>query len=279
MVTTSVSGVRVHYDDRGEGEGAPLVFIHGAWSDAESWQPQIDRFGDERRVISYDIRGHGQTGASDRRRYSVDLFAEDLDALLDDLGVDRAVVCGLSLGSMIAQSYLASHPERVEGIVLAGAVQTFPPVSIPPMLKSLTSPIVPLGVSLATTGTRPTFEALLGSIRSVTGGPWLSRDADTRRTALESVERTSSEEFKKVFRALYRFEPPALDGVSVPALIVYGEHEAPPVKRQSDDLARTLGGRAVRVAGAGHLVNQDNPEAFNATLARFLSELDAGTGS
>lgn len=272
MTSTTLSDVQVHYDD--QGEGPPLVFVHGAWADAESWGPQVERFGDDHRTITYDLRGHGQTGASERRRYSVELFAEDLHALLDELDVDRAVICGLSLGSMIAQSYLARHPERVEGIVLAGALRTFPPIPFPTPLKYAMSPIVPLGASLTTMGTRPTFQTLLGSIRAVTGGPWLARDADVRRAALETVEETSSAEFKKIFKALYRFEPPALDDVSVPALIVYGQHEAPPVKRQSNELARTLGGRAVQISNAAHLVNQDSPEAFNETLAAFLSEIE-----
>lgn len=272
MTTASVSDIRVHYTD--SGEGPPLVFVHGAWSDAEGWQPQIEAFGDDYRTIAYDLRGHGETGPSDRQRYSVDLFVEDLEALLDELDVDRPVLCGLSLGSMIVQSYLARHPDRVEGVVLAGALQTFPPVRIPTPLKYAMSPMVPLSVSLTATGTRSTFKALLGSIRAITGGPWLSRDADTRRTALDAVEETSRGEFRKIFKALYRYEPPALDGVSVPALIVYGEHDARPVKRQSDELARTLGGRAVQIADAAHLVNQDNPEAFNETFAEFLSGLD-----
>lgn len=274
MTTASVSDMRVHYTD--SGEGLPLVFLHGAWLDAKRWQPQIEQFGDGYRPIAYDLRGHGRTGPSDHQRYSVELFAEDLEALLDQLDVDRAVLCGHSLGSMVVQSYLARHPERVEGIVLAGALQTFPPVSIPKPLKYAMSPVVPLSVSLATTGTRSTFMALLGGIRTVTGGPWLSRDADTRQAALESVEAISAEEFKKIFRALYRFEPPALDGVSVPALIVYGEHDASPVKRQSNELARTLGGRAIQIADAGHLVNHDDPEAFNDVLAEFLSKFDRG---
>lgn len=272
MTTASVSDIQVHYDD--SGEGPPLVFIHGAWLNAECWQPQIEYFGDDHRTISYDLRGHGRTGPSDRQRYSVELFVEDLEALLDELGVDRPVLCGHSLGSMIAQSYLARHSERVEGVVLTGALQTFPPVRIPKPVKYAMSPVVPLGVSLTTTGTRSTFKMLLGSIRPVTGGPWLSRDANTRQAALESVEGISAEEFRKIFAALYQFEPPTLNGVSVPALIIYGEHDAWPVKHQNNELARMLGGRAVQVADAAHLVNQDNPDVFNDVLAEFLLELD-----
>lgn len=272
MTTTTFSDVDVHYDD--QGDGPALVFIHGAWSDAKSWRPQVERFSKDHRTITYDLRGHGKTGASDRRTYSIDLFVEDLEALLDEAGIDRAVICGFSLGSMIAQSYLARHPERVEGIVLAGAVQTFPPVRMPKPMKHAMSPEVLLGTSLATMGTRSTFQTLLASIRTVTGGPWLSTDPEIREEALQAVEETSATEFKKVFEALYAFEPPALDDVSVPALVVYGDQDAPPVKQQSKDLARTLGGKGIVVRDAAHMVNRDQPEAFNDVLAEFLSEIE-----
>ena len=269
MTTASVSDVQVDYNEHGE--GPPLVFIHGAWSTAESWRPQVERFSDDYRTITYDLRGHGRTGSSDQRTYSVGLFVEDLKALLDELEVDRAVICGLSLGSMIAQSYLARYPERVEGIVLAGALQTFPPVRMPRSVKYAMSPVVPLGASLAMGGTRSTFQALLTSIRVVTGGPWLSLDPKVRKEALRTADETSPSEFKKVFKALYAFQPPALDDVSVPALVIYGEEDAPPVKQQSRELARTLGGKAVKVRDAAHMVNRDQPEAFNDLLAEFLS--------
>lgn len=272
MSTATLSDVQVHYDD--QGDGPALVFIHGAWSDAESWRPQVERFSEDHRTITYDLRGHGKTGASDQRSYSLSLFVDDLEALLDEAGIDRAVICGLSLGSMIAQSYLARHPERVEGIVLAGALQTFPPVRMPTSMKRAMSPEILLGASLATMGTRQTFRTLLGSIRMVTGGPWLSLDPAIREEALQAVDETSAAEFKKVFKALYEFEPPALDDVSVPALIVYGDQDAPPVKRQSNELARTLGGRAVQVSNAAHMVNRDQPEVFNDVLAEFLSGIE-----
>lgn len=272
MTTAALSDVQVHYDD--QGEGPALVFIHGAWSDAESWRPQVERFSEDHRTITYDLRGHGQTGATEQRTYSIDLFVEDLEALLDELEIDRAVICGFSLGSMIAQSYLARYPERVEGIVLAGAIQTFPPVRMPKSMKRAMSPEVLLGASLSMMGTRSTFQTLLGSIRTVTGGPWLSLDPEIREEALQAVDETSAAEFKKVFKALYAFEPPTLDGVSVPALIVYGEEDAPPVKRQSKELAHTLGGKAVKVRDAAHMVNQDQPEAFNDLLAEFLSDIE-----
>lgn len=272
MGVQSTRTVALTYDD--EGSGPTLVFLHGGWLSGASWRPQRERFSSEYRVVVPDLRGHGRTGPSDESRYSMELFAADLDALLDRLGVERAVICGLSLGSMVTQSYLAAHSERVAGVVLAGTVRTFPPVPIPPPVKYAMSPTIPLGASLAFAGTGPTFRALLASVRATTGGPWLARDRGIRNEALETIGEVSPREFRKVFRALYTFRPPDLSGSSVPGLVVYGESEANAVKRQSRALARTLDAETVSIPGAGHLVNQDNPEAFNEALAEFLSGIE-----
>lgn len=265
--------VSLAYDD--DGSGPALVFLHGGWLSGTSWRLQRDRFSSDNRVVVPDLRGHGRTGPTEARRYSIDLFAEDLDALLDRLGIDRAVICGISLGSMVAQSYLDAHPERVAGVVLAGAVRTFPPVPIPPMIKYAMTPVFPLGTSLAFADTAPTFRALLANVRAMTGGRWLARDPAVRAEALDTVGEVSPREFWKVFRALYTFEPPELEGTTVPGLVVYGENEAEPVKGQSRALARALDAETVSIPGAAHLANQDNPGAFDEALAGFLSGIES----
>lgn len=272
MSTVDAPTVGLAYDD--DGSGPPLVFLHGGWLSAESWAPQRERFGEEYRIIAPDLRGHGRTGPSEARRYSIDLLTEDLDVLLADLGIDECVLCGLSLGSMVAQTYAARHPDRIRGLLLAGAIQTFPPVTIPTGMKRLFSPMPMIRASLAFAGGGATFRSLLSTIRPLTGGPWLARDPDVRAAALETVDRMSEAEFRKVFSALYRFEPPALDDLSVPARVVYGEHEAPPVKRQSKRLASALDADVYRVAGAAHLVNQDNPDGFDRVLSGLLDEVE-----
>ena len=108
MATLAVEDGTLWYDNHGEGR--PLVFLHGAWMSADAWEPQVERFGDEYRVIRLDLRGHGRSGTTDRRRYSVDLFVDDLEALLDHLDVEDPIICGLSLGNLITQAYLDRHP-------------------------------------------------------------------------------------------------------------------------------------------------------------------------
>jgi 3-oxoadipate enol-lactonase len=100
-----------------EGEGPPLIFIHGLGANFRNWQLQIESFSPEFRCICPDNRGAGQSAATPGP-YSFDLFAEDLAAICDDLGVARAHIVGQSMGGMIAQAFACAYPQRVDKLVL-----------------------------------------------------------------------------------------------------------------------------------------------------------------
>lgn len=115
MPFLNAHGIAQYYELRGE--GAPIVFIHGALVDHRAWDPQASELEHSHRVLRYDLRGHGRTGPSTNALYTVDLFAEDLYVLIDALGLDHPLLCGLSLGGMIAQTYALRYP--ISGLVLA----------------------------------------------------------------------------------------------------------------------------------------------------------------
>ncbi|MEY7850820.1 alpha/beta fold hydrolase [Natrarchaeobius sp. A-rgal3] len=262
------------------GEGPPLVFVHGGWLNGRTWRSQVEHFADEYRIVTVDVRGHGYTGSTDVGRYSIELFADDLEAVCAELDLERPVLCGLSLGSMVVQEYLARHPDRATGAILAGALRSMPSMAVPPAMKPFLSPTPALTTTLSTLGPTATFRSMLGSIRATTGGRWLTVDPAVRAEALEAVGDVSPTEFRKVFDALYRYDPPDLSNVKTPTLVMHGDREAPIVARQGRRIATMVDrGRRIVVDDAGHLVNQDRPAAFNAESEAFLSELDAGIGS
>ncbi|WP_049923862.1 alpha/beta fold hydrolase [Halopiger djelfimassiliensis] len=258
------------------GTGRPLVFVHGGWMNGQAWQPQVEHFADDYRVVTLDIRGHGKTGATEPDQYSIELFTDDLEALLSQLAIadERPVLCGLSLGSMVVQEYLDRHPDRAGGAILGGAVRSMPPVELPPGTKPFASPLPALTTSLSMTGPRTTFRSLLYAIQATTGEQWLSVNPDVRAKALSAVGDVSRAEFRKVFDALFRYEPPELTGVETPTLVVHGEQEAPPVKRQGREIAAAVAdGHRLTLDESGHLVNQDRPQAFNAASTAFLDRV------
>ncbi len=272
MPTLPLDDGTLWYDTFGEGQ--PLVFVHGGWLNSDMWAPQVDRYASEYRVVTLDLRGHGQTGATDRRRYSVELFADDLERLLDHLDADRPILCGLSLGSMVVQEYLDRHPDAAAGAILAGPIRSMPPVDLPSAMEPMVSPFPALGTSLAFAGPKATFRSMLAAIRASTSGPWLTVDDSVRAESMDAVDGISSGEFRKIFGALYEFDPPTLSGLTTPTLVLHGDREAALVKRQGERLAESIeDGTLTEIPEAGHLVNRDNPGAFNAACSEFLASL------
>ncbi|MDS0474071.1 alpha/beta hydrolase [Natrinema sp. 1APR25-10V2] len=274
MAELALEDGSIYYETTGD--GPPLVFVHGGWMNGETWQPQVEHFADDYRVVTLDVRGHGETGATDPDQYSIELFTDDLEALLFDLDIEQPSLCGLSLGSMVVQEYLDRHPEGATGAIMGGAVRSMPPVDMPAGLKPLWTPVPALTASLSLTGTAGTFQSMLYSIQATTGERWLSVDPEVRAEAIADVGDISTAEFRKIFDALYRYDPPELTGVETPALVVHGEQEAPLVKRQGRQIVSAVAdGDRLELSDSGHLVNQDRPNAFNTVAADFLERLPA----
>ncbi len=113
-----LNGVTTYAEDAGEGPA--LVIVHG-WASARSlWKPHQRRLRERRRVIVYDLRGHGDAGKPEAGPYTIGQFADDLRLLYDALGLDRASLLGHSMGGMICQEFALTHPDRVERLVLSG---------------------------------------------------------------------------------------------------------------------------------------------------------------
>jgi len=269
MPTVPVEDGKLWYEERGT--GVPMICLHGGWGNADAWQPQVDSLTDEFRIVRVALRGHGESGPTDAREYSIDLFADDLERVIAHLGIEQPILNGVSIGGMITQEFLDRHPNRARAAIISGPLQTMPPTDIPPALKPFLSPVPAITVMLSMVGPTATFQSLLNSIRLATGGPWLATDPSVRSQAVGAVKQVSPAEYRKIFRALYDFVPPDLSHVQTPTLILYGEREAPQVKQQGQRLARSLPYSAIQeIPNAGHLVNQDNSLAFNAACRRFI---------
>jgi pimeloyl-ACP methyl ester carboxylesterase len=257
------------------GTGTPIVLVHGGWMSAEMWEPQVEFLADRYQVLTYDVRGHGRTGGSEEPIYSIERFVADLRELIEELSLDSPVLCGLSLGGMIAQTYANRYPDDLTGLILADTMQSFPPLPITRLQQELLFPRLALYPSMYAFGARSYFRLLLRSIRLAQGGqPWIAIDEAVQRRAIREVGRLGTNEFVKIFDAMYEFDTRGELAITAPTLVLTGDHEAPPVVAQSDRLVERLGNASREtIPEAGHLSNLDNPEAFNRALDRFLAEL------
>jgi len=112
MKFVKANGLVIHYRDQGRRDGPALVFINSLGTDFRIWNEVAEILAPDFRIITYDKRGHGlsESGPAD--------YARDLAALLDQVGVGRATIVGLSIGGMIAQEFYRHHPDRVAALVL-----------------------------------------------------------------------------------------------------------------------------------------------------------------
>lgn len=268
MPTVRTNDVETYYERRGD--GPPIVFLHGAVLNHAQWASQMDALSDEYTTIAYDVRGHGRTGGSAAEAYSIDLFTEDLDAFVTALNLERPVLCGLSMGGCIAQTYAARHPDRLAGLVLA---DTFTPAFLTwgerlqrsVLLRATIPPVRLLGYERVERAMVWLHERL----RRGSSGDY----GEIERLRAERP-RMETDEFAKAIRAVARFDETRVDlpSITVPALVLYGENEPAFVRRHASRLNATLPDVTVReVPGAGHASNLDDPEFFTRAVREFLA--------
>jgi len=115
-VKVHVNGIDLAYSD--EGQGHPIVFLHAFPLNRTMWDPQVAAFKDQYRIITIDLRGHGKSEAP-MWRYTLELFADDVIALLKHLNIPEATFVGLSMGGYILFSLYRKYPEYVQTLVFA----------------------------------------------------------------------------------------------------------------------------------------------------------------
>ncbi len=117
MLIAKINGTNIHYTDCGYAEAPAIIFANSLGSDFRLWDGIIEHFTKDFRIIRYDKRGHGLSDIS-IQNVTIELLGNDLDALLEYLGVKEAIICGISVGGMIAQSVATTNPSRVKALVL-----------------------------------------------------------------------------------------------------------------------------------------------------------------
>jgi pimeloyl-ACP methyl ester carboxylesterase len=245
----------------------PLVLIHGHPFDRTMWDPQSSHFSAAgRQVVAPDLRGYGQSLVT-AGAVGLERFAADLATRLDDLAVDRAVVCGLSMGGQIAMELAFRYPELVSALVLA---DTSPRpettegraerrrVADRITAEGMTAyakELLPRMVAPATLEHRPAVAAHV--LRMMTATP-----AEGAAAALRG-------------RAERRDHEPTLRSLRVPALVVAGDQDSYTSVAEAAWTAGLLpDGRLAVIPGTGHLPNLEEPAVFNAVLDAFLAGVE-----
>jgi pimeloyl-ACP methyl ester carboxylesterase len=260
MVKTN--DVLTYYEIRGR--GYPLILIHGGGVSQAMWNPQVRYFSPEHQVVTYDVRGHGRSQGS-AARYSCALFADDLKALLDRLGISRPVVCGFSLGGMIAQEYAVKYPNALAGLILA---------------DTAASAVLGFGEKLQNVLlSKHVIKLLIRCLRpehyvAFVFGFFRKMKPSVRAYLMQEELRYRKEELLKLTDAVYDFHLLDLSKIRVPTLILYGEWESPIAVAHARLLQTMIQGACIRVVRqAGHATSLENPGDFNRAVDEFLTSV------
>jgi pimeloyl-ACP methyl ester carboxylesterase len=114
--------IRLGYDEAGRGWGPPVLFLHGFPHNRSLWAPQLSGLAAHARCIAMDLRGFGESSVA--APYSMDQHADDVAAFMDRLQIERAVICGLSMGGYVAFALWRRHKQRVQALILADTKAT-----------------------------------------------------------------------------------------------------------------------------------------------------------
>jgi pimeloyl-ACP methyl ester carboxylesterase len=262
MPTLAINGATIAYEDQGEGE--PLLFIHGIFVSKKQWQAQIDHFAQNYRVIACDLRGHGQSSAT-ASPYSVSMFAADIIALLDQLGLKQVICCGHSFGGMVAQELTLSYPDRIKALVLAETL--YGTVSTPweAAMTSMSNIVMPQLISFEN---QARLFAWYFGMFTPGSSSFLMQEAQRHMDDAAHGQNVLSASFK--FDSRWR-----LNQIKCPTLIMISQFmHLPLVYLHAYEMLMWIrGARLAVIPNAGHLMHVDNTAAFNRTMGRFIAEL------
>jgi 3-oxoadipate enol-lactonase len=255
-----VAAAELRYELEGPEDAPAVVFTGSLGTDITMWQPQSDRLRERFRTLRYEIRGHGGSEVPNGP-YSMDELGSDLVALLDRLGIERAFLCGLSIGGMISMWMGAHAPERAERLVLCcTSARLGPPEAWHERAATVRA-----------SGVEAIADAVLG--RWFTPG---FRDAHP-----EVIERmraqliaTPREGYAGCCEAIAAMDLTAdLPSISAPTLVLAGGDDPATPPAHGRRIAELIpGARFETVSPAAHLATVERPDLTTAMILRFLSD-------
>ncbi len=265
--TLTLEGLQSHY--RVQGEGPPLILLHGFFFDSELWGRNIDTLARTHRVHALDLWGFGYSARIMQPSYAH--YARQVAAFMTALGIERAAFIGHSLGGGIAMYFSVHHPERVSALVLVGSAGMRNPE--PLAARSLALPgIGELLLKLPGDGLRKKMlrDFFFCDPRTLTAAAFT---ALTRHQKIRGSAASALALMRGGFADRLEGLLPRLAALRLPILIVWGEQDRAIPLALGERLHRALPGSTLCVIpDAGHAPNFEQPDRFNAAVTAFLGK-------
>ena len=257
----TAAGYSIGYAEAGAGERTPLVFLHGVGSDKSVWRPQLDHFAAERRAIAFDYPGYGDSDPAPEG-ISRDDYAAAILSAMRALGIERAHVCGLSLGGVVAIAMHHAAPDACASLILADTFAAHPDGEA----------IYQRSVA-ASTDLRALAEARVDVLLAQPAGPAV------RSEVVETMARINPAAYVIGSEAVWLADQRerAAD-IRVPALVLCGAEDKVTPPALSRELTQLIpGARCELIERAGHISNLEQAGAFDTLVGAFIRGVDSRT--
>ena len=259
MGTITTNRGPIDVTDVGGGDRTPILFLHGVGSDKHIWAPQLDHFGRERRAIALSYPGYGESlFLAEATR---DDFAASVVDVMDALAIDRAHVCGLSLGGVVAIALYAKAPARCASLILAD-----------------TFAVHPDGQAIFDRSQEASRTIGMRALAEARAGVLLGKDAgaDIHRAVIDTMSAIDPAAYVVAARAVWLADQSdRAAAIDVPTLVLVGDEDTITPPALSVDLQSRIRGATMQTIGsAGHLANIEQPATFNAAIDAFLMTIE-----
>jgi len=259
-----INNFNLSYDDIGEGE-VPIIFLHGYPFDKSMWKGQLDFLKSSNRAIACDIRGFGKS-KDEKSTLGMDLFANDLIEFMDKLNINKAIVCGLSMGGFITLNAMKRFPNRFEALILCDTQCIADTAEVKEKRQQTINQILAEGV--------PIFNE--GFIKSVFHEDSITNKKELVENLRRVVFANSQHIISMGLTALAERSETcsSLGRINIPTMIICGREDTVTPLTESESMHRRIKGSILHVIeDAGHVSNLEQPDEFNKYLGDFLTVL------
>jgi len=253
------AGSSIGFAEAGRGERTPIVFLHGVGSDKSVWHSQLARFGQERRAVAFDNPGYGDSDPAPDATGRDD-YAQAILSAMRELDVERAHVCGLSLGGVVAIAMAHAAPDRCASLTLADSFAAHPD-----------------GEAIyqrALAGAANMRALAEGRVDVLLAQP---ADAGVRSEVIETMAAISPEAYRIGAEAVWLAHQAERAGaIRAPTLVLCGADDKITPPSLSQELTRLIpGARCELIERAGHLGNLERAVEFNTLVGAFIRGVDS----
>lgn len=259
IFATATDGTPIAYRLEGRADAPTIVFAHALGVTSATWDPQVSALGDNFRILRYDARGHGRSGAP-AGAYDIGLVARDALSVMDAAGITAAHFIGLSMGGMVGMWIGIHAPERLGRLVLAN-----------------TTPHIPLpreawNQRIATASSEGLANIAVQTVDRWLGNDFKSRNPRAREEIVATMRNMSPTGYAGTCAVLRDADQRSEIGrILAPTLVITGAADVSTPLAAAQALAAAIPrAHAIAIAGAGHLSNVERPDDFNQLIREFL---------